>query len=198
VPATPSNIGSVNLRLEGIDALEIHFSPGVAGTGNTRQPKPLPEDARDFLLTELQLAPVNFAPPLSITARPPAPNDGARGYILSRSLDIHGRPVSFAFTGDPPEADGSTIFLHPARLQESVNYKSVLNGHAYPLFYDTLFKSLREVLKTAIIDARTHGRGLWNADLSRSGLDAQGIPDLEDHGTVFPKLFRRLASYFAH
>jgi hypothetical protein len=34
-------------------------------------------------------------------------------------------------------------------LRRSLNYRSLLNGHAYPLFYDTLFADLRSALTTA-------------------------------------------------
>src|SRR6266702_1773591 len=106
-PVRLTLIGSTQLRFEGIDALESHFSaPG----GTTHQPLGLANDARNFLTKTFGLDPVTYKPG-SQSVQPPAPNDGARGYILSRSLDVHGRPVSFVFAGDPPEADGTAIFL---------------------------------------------------------------------------------------
>jgi hypothetical protein len=30
-----------------------------------------------------------------VTVAPPVPHDGIRGYILTRALEPHGRPVSF-------------------------------------------------------------------------------------------------------
>ena len=105
-PIHLSGIQSTQLRFEGIDALELHFA-GAA----RHQPRPLADDARDFLTGMLGLNPVPYTPPNNITVDPPVPHDAAPGYILSRSLEVNGRPVAFAYSGDAPEADGSMIFL---------------------------------------------------------------------------------------
>jgi endonuclease YncB( thermonuclease family) len=194
-PLRPTNIGSVNLRLEGIDALELHYNAGSGG--ETRQPAPLAEAARNLLTQTLGLDPVQYVPPKGLAVKPPAPNDGARGYILSRSLETHGRPVSFVFSGAPPAADGAAVNLDPVWLRQSFNYKVLLQGLAYPLFYDTLFGELRAAMARAVRYARGNQRGVWPADLSRTGLTATAIADLEANGVIFPKLFRRLANYFA-
>ena len=198
-PYKPSNIGSVNLRLEGIDALELHFTPQVKGSHETHQPRPLADDSRGFLTKELGLDPVQYVPPKLTRVKPPAPNDGAPGFILSRSLDIHGRPVSFVFTGELPADDGSPFFLKPSFLKKSLNYKSVLNGFAYPLFYDNFFKELRDVFSAAAVAARNSNpkRGIWKKDKTTSGVVVNNQADLETNGFIFPKLFRRLSSYLA-
>jgi len=198
-PFKLSNIGSLNLRLEGIDALEVHFTPQVKGSHLTHQPRPLADDSRGFLTNELGLDPVQYVPPKLTRVKPPAPKDGAPGFILSRSLDIYGRPVSFVFTGALSASDGTPFFLTPAFLKKSLNYKSVLNGFAYPLFYDTLFGELRAVLGVAAIEARTSNpkRGIWRKDKTTNGVVVNDQTDLETNGFIFPKLFRRLSSYLA-
>ena len=72
----------------------------------------------------------------------------ARGYILCGQIGPNGRPISFAYAGDPPEADGSSIVLDVDRMKESVNFQQLSRGHAYPLFYDTLVDNLRIAMAT--------------------------------------------------
>src|SRR5919108_2345360 len=92
------------------------------------------------------------------------------GFILSRALEAHGRPVAFVFAGAPPQPDGSEIVLKPGLLRKSVNFKSLAAGHAYPLYYDTLFVDLRDAFTTAAATARSQGLGIWAADRSMSRL----------------------------
>jgi len=193
-PYRLTTIKSTQLRFEGIDALELHFTAAKGGV--THQPRPLADEARDHLVTKANLDPVHFKPPENIRVQPPAPHDGARGYILSRSLEVHGRPVSFAFTGDSPGADGAEVHLDAALLRKSLNYEMLVAGEAYPLFYDTLFAELRAELASAAQQARTAGRGIWGADRTLTGTPSTSIPQLETTGVVFPKLFRRLTEFF--
>jgi endonuclease YncB( thermonuclease family) len=187
-PYRLTRIGSTQLRLEGIDALELHYE-------GSHQPRPLADQARDFLTSLFGMNPVPFRPPERTQVLPPVPTDAVPGYILSRSLETYGRPVAFAFAGNPPEDVGAQIWLQEPLLRKSVNYVSVAGGHAYPLFYDTLFADLRAVLAAAANSARTSTTGLWNQDRTQSGLDVATQDDLERDGVVFPKLFRRLTSY---
>ena len=136
-PLRPTNIGSVNLRFEGIDALELHFE-------GESQPRPLSDEARDLLTRELDLDPVDYSEPRGIRVKAPSPNDGAPGYILSRGLEKNGRPVSFVFAGSTPRADGSKVHLTVPMLKKSMNYRLLAAGQAYPLYYDLLFPDLRD------------------------------------------------------
>ncbi len=187
-------IGSVQLRIEGVDALELHYAPTHDGA-ESHQPCPLADAARDFLTGKLGLNPVPYAPPDHIRVQPPVPHDGTRGYILSRSLEVHGRPVAFVFAGNNPAADGSAMKLSVPLLKQSLNYQLVLNGQVYPLFYDTLFAELRDALAVAARQARKAGRGFWTQDKSQSGLKVKTQSDLETSGVIFPKLFRRLIDF---
>ena len=189
-PVRFSAIGSVQLRFEGIDALELHFQ-------GKNQPRPLADDARNFMTKQLGLDPVQYSPPSLLRVKPPTPHDGAPGYIISRSLEVHGRPVSFVFSGKPPAKDGQAINLTPSLLKRSLNYKSILQGFAYPLFYDTLFKDLRDPLSAATREARTKKHGLWTHDGSQTGVRATSDAELQQTGVTFPKLFRRLTEYYA-
>jgi hypothetical protein len=88
------------------------------------------------------------------------------------------------------------VTLRASLLRKSLNYKSLASGNSYPLFYDTLFASLRTTLATAAQTARAASRGVWRDDRSTRGLAAANVADLEQSGVIFPKLFRRLTSYF--
>lgn len=181
-----SSIGSVNLRFEGIDAPEIHYD-------SSRQPAPHAENSRDFLTGQIGMNPVTYTEK-GIQVKPPA-NDGQDGFILSKQLEVHGRPVSFVFVGTHPGPDGSEVFLSPSLLRRSLNYQLLLQGHAYPLFYDTLYHDLRGQLANAAATARNKDRGLWPGDRSK-GVTIHTPSDLEEHVLIFPKLFRRLMDYF--
>jgi hypothetical protein len=189
-----TNIGSTQLRFEGIDALELHFRPDNGP--ESHQPRPLADESRDYLTGRFSLNPVPYVQPRGIRVDPPLERDGAAGYILSRALDAHGRPVAFAFAGEPPAADGAEVRLEVPLLRRSLNYRSLLNGHAYPLFYDTLFADLRSALTTAADNARSAGKHLWPRDRSQDGLAVADQGDLEQDGVIFPKLFRRLTEFF--
>jgi hypothetical protein len=187
-PYRLTSIGSTQLRFEGIDALELHFD-------GSHQPRPLADRARDFLTGELDLNPVPYQAPAKIRVRPPVERDATPGYILSRALEVTGRPVAFAFAAVPPAPAGSEVFLRAGLLRQSLNYHSLDRGKSYPLFYDTLFADLRTVLVKAATTARQARRGLWGSDRSRSGLVVRSQTDLEQNGVIFPKLFLRLTEY---
>jgi endonuclease YncB( thermonuclease family) len=195
-PFKLTEIGSLMLRLEGVDALELHYQ-SPSGGASTHQPRPLADHARDFLTGELGLNPVPYLPPRFVRVQPPVLRDAAAGFILSRTLEINGRPVSFAFAGRSPEPDGAAVNLSVSLLKQSLNYALVRMGHAYPLFYDGLFVDLRNTLAAAAREARGKKRGLWARDRSRAGLEIEMQADLERDGVIFPKLFRRLTEFVA-
>jgi hypothetical protein len=188
-PYRLTSIGSTQLRFEGIDALELHFE-------GHHQPLGLADAARDWLTGRLDMNPVPYKPPANITVAPPVPHDGTRGYILSRALEVHGRPVSFVFKGDPAGNEGDEVRLETPLLKKSLNFNSIASGNAYPLFYDTLFASLRDSLTTATKAARKARKGLWKNDRTTAGLTVTDEAALQEYGVIFPKLFRRLTSYF--
>jgi hypothetical protein len=74
-PARPyrlSSIGSAQLRLEAIDALELHFD-------STHHPRPLADQARDFFTGKLGLNPVPYRPPSSSRSTPQSSRTPPRG-----------------------------------------------------------------------------------------------------------------------
>jgi hypothetical protein len=179
--------------------LEIHFQPSVKGGKRSHQPFALAAEARDFLTGRLGLNPVPYSPPNNTRVKPPVPHDGTRGYILSRSLEIHGRPVAFVFAGNTFAPDGLPLQLSVPVLKKSLNYQLVANGEAYPLYYDTLFAELRNALTVAAMQARkAKGKtGFWAQDKTQVGLKVTTQLELENNGVIFPKLFRRLTDFLA-
>lgn len=166
--ADPGANDTVQLRFEGIDAIE----KGAI--------QPLATQARDSMLQLIGAS--------SLQDRP-------RGYVLSRSTDVHGRPIVFPFAGNTPEDDGASVFLDAARVRDSVNFGQVRAGFAYPLYYNTLFREIRETLNEALDDARNAGRGYWPTDATLTGVTVASRSDLDDISPVWPKLWRRLEEF---
>lgn len=159
---------TVQLRYEGIDALEKHAI------------EPHAQNARDANLRLLG----------TTGAADPA---GARGYILTREGDMKaGRPVCFVFAGEADEDDGTAVFLRSDRVRHSVNFQLLEAGMAYPLFYETLFKELRDELLAALSAGATEHAGYLRLDRSMAGVAYTGPHGLGDLPPIFPKLFRRL------
>ena len=161
--------GEVQLRYEGIDALEKAAL------------KPFSSDATARNIKLLG-----------------GKKDGLPGYILSSHADGNGRPVCFVFAGNPPQWDtsGRGDELKADLLRESVNYKLLQEGHVYPMFYETLYKELRDELVAATQKAQVAGQGIWSKDRSTNGFKLDVPPKLAELPPIFPKLWRRLESFY--
>jgi len=173
--------GQAQLRLEGIDALEMNFE-------GRHQPLKYAQAARDFMLSHLGVRSNLFGPAHA--------RDGAAGFIFSRQADKYRRPVAFVFAGAPAWPDGEKIFLDAAHIRKSVNYLLLQAGLVYPTYYEGLEAHLREELTRACREARRERRGLWPRDCTNSGIIInEGLSGLEKQ-IMLPKLFRRLVRYF--
>jgi endonuclease YncB( thermonuclease family) len=145
-PALKGPLRTAQLRLEGIDALETHYTPPY-GHVAVHQPKQFAEGARARLLEALGITNVEWtASGDRVTS---ADGDGAAGYILTRATDKYNRPVAFVFAGEPAEPDGQDIHVDAARLKQSVNYMLLEDGLVYPTYYEKLFLELRQTLTKA-------------------------------------------------
>ena len=195
--------GFAQLRFEGIDALELHFP------GSAHQSQNEAIAARDFLLQRLGFDPqdIVYAPknPFPTTIRSSVPVS-ARAHILTRAIDPFGRPVAFVFPGTAPEQSGSNVFLDVPRLNQSLNARLVSQGLAYPAFYSArevngervggLPGDLRQRLATLAIDAFNAGNGLWPVDVTHDDPLVSNMAGLQLLA-MWPKLYRRLAKFFA-
>lgn len=117
----------------------------------------------------------------------------ARGYICSTQIGPNGRPIAFVFAGDTDTDDGKEIFLDPDDIMPSINVQQLELGHAYPLFYDTLFDDLRQRCAEVSNDAKAAGRKVWSADKTLDGATWTG--DVDTLPPIFPKLWRRIDKY---
>ncbi len=159
--------GEVQLRYEGIDALEKAAK------------RPFSSDAT---AANIELLGGN--------------ENGLPGYILSSRAEKNGRPVCFVFTGDSPEEDGTDVVLEPDLLKQSVNYQLIVQGLVYPMFYETLYKELRDPMAEAIKVAREAKIGIWSEDASNKGFTVQPPVNLAELPPIFPKLWRRLETFY--
>lgn len=182
--------GFINLRFEGIDALETHFA-------QSHQNEEFANAARDFVLDKAGFQTVDFFSdlPNKVEAAAPHPTEG---YIFAKTLDGHGRIVAFVFAGPPPLVDGSDVFVTPDMIASSINAQILEAGLVYPTFYTTLPADLRNSLKQKTVAARAAGSGLWPSAVGAKGAAAD-IPDFQTLQTLvlWPKLFRRLVRFFA-
>ena len=163
--------GTVQLRLEGIDAIE------KAAT------KPLSVEAKENMFKLIGFDEVSSPEP--------------SGFILARMTDDKSRrPICFIFAGKAPQADGADVHLDAALLRKSVNWKQMRDGFAYPLYYNTLFASLRREFDNALKQAKAAKRGYWPKDRTLKGVSISSKAELALIAPVWPKLWRRLQEHF--
>jgi len=174
----------VQLRFEGIDTPETHYK-------GQHQPSVVADPATDFALESAGISNVVWS---ANRYRVLSANDGTPGYILSREAERYGRPVAFVFEGSTPKADGSRPFLDGIWLKQSLNYKLVKAGWAYPTYYEGLFADLREVLTGATLQAWNAWRGVWPYDWS-GGVPVSDQASISEQFGILPKLFRRLTAH---
>ncbi|MDQ3632152.1 MAG: thermonuclease family protein [Actinomycetota bacterium] len=178
----PSRDGSVQLRLEGIDAPETHYS-GEA--------QPLADPARDRLLELCGFESVRHRDQEVIAAEPVERPAAA----LAQMADANGRPVALLLTDENLPADGSYTAVDDALLDRTINAALLADGSAYLTLYDSAAPPLRAALRALARDARGEGGGVWGADATA----AFELRDQESIGPegdlVLPKLFRRCTDY---
>lgn len=185
-PAGLNARGHAQLRIEAIDTLETHYL-------GHHQPLQLANEATHFLLDALGIKKVKFN---KAGTKVVSAQDGSHGYILARKTEKYRRPVAFVFAGVAEEDDGAQIFLGPDRLEECVNYKSVLAGLAYPTYYSGLFSDLRKKMTSAVNKAQKgHGKGIWAQDKTIKGFTVSSLASVTDEEVILPKLFRRIINF---
>jgi len=179
-----SDDGTVQLRLEGIDAPERSYQ-GEA--------QPRAEPARDFLLAELGFTDVRFDPRGTVTRARPATRAAT---ILSRAFDPTGRPIAYLLTpDDDPPPEGELERVDAALLRRSVNARLLEASLAYLLLYDSTPAADRQTLRAIAARAREGGEGVWAADSTASFALTDQASIGPQGALVFPKLFRRATDY---
>lgn len=181
--------GRINVRYEGIDALETHFN-------GTHQDLTFAQQARDRNVALVGFTHVRFfadAPNVvqSVDQNP------LPGYVIANGIEANGRLLGLVFGGTTPRVDGERVFVDEALLDHSVNAQLVAAGLTYVEPYDSMPMALVRHLRTIVHAARNAHKELWPHEnvttdspaLIRSLADAQAL-------IMWPKLFRRLVAYF--
>lgn len=170
--------GSVQIRAEGIDALELHFS-------GRHQPLHWAEEARDFLLQKLS---VNQPE-----------QDHPKAWALTRSVDPYGRAITFVVPGSFELKAGASLAVGSEDLTEavtaSVNYQLLAAGLVYPLFYENLPEDLLSLLRLIAMEAKEAQIGFWPEDVSETGVLVR-FEDEVGRRVYVPKLYRRFVRYY--
>jgi hypothetical protein len=174
----------VQLRLEGIDALEIHYN-------GYSQPRPFGLGALERMLAHLGITGVRYS--LSVRTIIEA-QDNIAGFIAVTEIDDFNRPICLAFPAGTDLVDGDVLDIESLPIGVSVNYRMCLEGLVYPTFYTTTHPFLIELLTKATQYAREGNRGLWVIDHTQK-FDFYDIRTIFEDILILPKLFRRLVAF---
>ncbi|MFZ5479036.1 MAG: thermonuclease family protein [Myxococcota bacterium] len=182
----PADDGSVQLRLEGIDAPETHY-------GKAAQPRG--DDARDHLLDLCGFANPKFFGNKVTDATP----NTIPAIILTEAAETHGRPISYLLVGAAMAGlnDGQATAVDADLLRKTINYQLLELGTAYPLLYTSMPAAHRAVFRMAAANARSHTRGVWADDRSGAFVlrTQEDISPGPEGQLIFPKLFRRATDF---
>ena len=177
--------GSVQLRLEGIDAPETHY-------GGDAQPRGT--DARDWLLEQAGFADVVFDQSATVQAATPATRPAT---VLSKGVDPNGRPIAYLLVANGADLrDGAWTHVDRALLDRTLNARSLGAGVSYLTLYTSTPAAHRERLRAIAADAREAAKGVWatdESDLFR--LVSQASISPPNGVLILPKLFRRCTDY---
>jgi len=177
---------SVQLRLEGIDATELHYGSAA---------QPLGVEARDTLLKWMGFTTIEYlANSTMVRAAQPKTIPGV---IYSKAADLNGRPIAYVFLASAANlgADGNYASVDANLLQESLNFRMIAAGMAYYTVYTSTPVDHRRSLQQAAMAARKSSKGVWKIDRSSDFIlvDQNSIGPKGE--CILPKLFRRCTDY---
>lgn len=212
----------VTIRLEAIDALETHYNPPSVpapkgmktklkkvekpSKGKHRQHEQLGELATNIFLDFMGVSEVKWRKTGYATYIDYATINGQRyddkfqdaipGYVITDSVEKHGRPLGWVFAGKPPVADGTALSKAAVGdlIQQSANYHLIERGTVYPFFYKTLPGAIR----IPIIDAAKKAQqnpdqdDVWLHDRTIDGIKINSLEALYGDTVILPYLFRRI------
>jgi endonuclease YncB( thermonuclease family) len=183
----PSNKdGTVQLRLEGIDAPELHYE-------NVAQP--FSKEPRDALLSWFGFSSVTYTPK-GLQVKTSSPKL-VRGTILAQAAEVYGRPVSYALlerdTGKLE--DGSRITVSTDLLSRTINAHMLETGMAYYTVYSSQPAEHRAQFRAITETAQREKRGVWATD-GTNEFTLSTLEDVTEKQLILPKLFRRAVVYF--
>ena len=177
--------GSVQLRLEAIDAPELHYGKAAQPDGAA---------ARDWLLNQVGFTDVAYQPGTATVVS--AVPDAVPAVIYTKASDPNGRPISYLHvgTGRRP-TDGTWTPVTNSVLDHTVNAHALSGGIAYPTFYTSTPAPHVRHLRALARGAREDKAGVWAADLTPlfQLVDPSSIGP--EGQLILPKLFRRATDY---
>lgn len=177
--------GSVQLRLEAVDAPELHY--GTAA-------QPLGDVARDALLEWIGFHDVAYERGTTkVTGTTP---ESVPAVILTKASDPNGRPVSYLVVGeDETPPDGRWTIVGTDLLDRTINVRALNEATAYPTFYTSTPVDHVAHLRALAGKARADERGVWREDRT-GGFRLTDQDSIGPHGQlILPKLFRRATDY---
>jgi endonuclease YncB( thermonuclease family) len=182
----PSKYGTVQLRLEGIDAPELHYE-------NLEQP--FSKEPRDELIKWFGFTNVTFTPK-GVQVKTSSPKE-IRGAILAQAAEVYGRPVSYALREADAATleDGARIAVSTDLLTRTINAHMLETGMAYYTVYSSQPVEHRAAFRAITENARSKGLGVWEID-SKNGFTLSTLEDVTEKQLILPKLFRRAVVYF--
>jgi endonuclease YncB( thermonuclease family) len=176
-----SSDGSVQLRLEGIDAPETHYGALA---------QPLGAQARDALLELCGFRDIRRDGEEVVSASP----ERRPAAILSELVDANGRPVSILLV-DEDLPDGEYVEVDDDTLRRTANTALLADGSAYLTLYDSCAPPIRAAFRSTAADARERRLGVWAQD-ETAGFELVDQDSIGPEGQlVLPKLFRRCSDY---
>lgn len=216
--------GVVQLRLQGIDALETHYTPGKLSApssvgsktskkaiapkrNNYKQPVKYGNLATEKLMEIIGLQNVEWSrysvKSVDIkkgrTWKTYATKnaDPIEGYIIVNDVERKGRPISFAFAGKTRLRDGGKVTKDKLQkiLKDSINYQLLAEGLVYPYFFHTLSAKLRNVLADGVKSAQKKKLNIWLDDKTQEGIKLNKFSQITGEHIILPYLFRRLIKH---
>jgi hypothetical protein len=138
--------GHINVRYEGIDALETHFL-------GEHQNLTFANAARKRNLALLGFTHVVFFPDLPNVVQSVDQNP-LPGYVIANGIEANGRLLGLVFGGTTALTDGKRLFVDGATLDQSVNAQLVVDGLVYVEPYDSMPMALVQILRARVAAAR--------------------------------------------
>jgi endonuclease YncB( thermonuclease family) len=176
-----SSDGSVQLRLEGIDAPETHYGALA---------QPLGTQARDALLELCGFSEIRREGEEVVSATP----ERRPAAILSELVDPNGRPVSILLVGEELP-DGEYVEVSDDLLGRSANVALLADGSAYITLYDSCAPPIRAEFRRIAAAARDGRLGVWGRD-ETAAFELVNQDSIGPEGQlVLPKIFRRCSDY---
>ncbi|WP_413276186.1 thermonuclease family protein [Floridanema evergladense] len=176
------NDGSVQLRLEAIDAPETHYGKFA---------QPLGKEARDRFLQWIGFTDIQYKGDRVTDSNPKT----VSGAILTKAADVNGRPISYLILEDANFDDGEWIKVDEQLLEKTANFYLLSQGTAYYTVYTSTPLLHRQFFRQTARKAEQQNLGVWEKDAT-SEFVLEEFEDIGPEGQlILPKLFRRCIDY---